>query len=421
VNYRKLFQETEHPRVLYLALLLHDVGKAANLDRHAEASVEAARKVAARLHLDQDRTERLLFLVRDHLKLSMLSQRRDIDDQATIEAAARIVKTDTNLDLLQLLTFADAAGTSLKGWSDWKEALLWELYHRTRQALTGPERARNILAKRIEQLYGEVSGRLEKKLPLEEIYSHFELMSASYYINTSADLIADHLDLIHRFMLRQQDVEKPEQSLAPVIDWRPHESRGYSQVDICTWDRLGLFSKICASFAAAELNILRARVYTRGDHVVLDVFEVCDRDHHAVHDKQAVKPAESMLTRILTLQEDVDFQEIIDRLRSLRRPTPRLQEMTIPTVITFDNEISDQRTVIEVQTEDRVGLLYTLTNAMSELGLDISIAKIATEKGAAFDSFYVMDHQVGKVTDQRRLDQVRRRLEEAIGSLAATG
>ncbi len=420
-NYRKIFQAAEHPGILYLALLLHDVGKAANAERHAEASVEGARKVAARLHLDQDETERLLFLVRDHLKLSLLSQRRDIDDQATIAAAARVVKNPANLDLLQLLTFADAAGTSLKGWSDWKEALLWELYHRTRQALTGPERARNILAKRIEQLYREVSTKLKNKLPLEEIYSHFELMSASYYINTSATLIINHLNLIHEFITRQQEVEKAEDSLAPVIEWRSQESQGFSQVDICTWDRLGLFSKICASFAVAGLNILRARVYTRSDHVVLDVFEVCDRDHQAVHDPKAIQTAESMLTRILTLQQEVDYDKITERLRARRRSRSRLQEMTIPTVIQFDNEISESRTVIEVQAEDQVGLLYTLTDTMSHLGLDISIAKIATEKGAAFDSFYVMDHFTGKVTDNERLDQIRHRLEDAIAALGRQG
>jgi [protein-PII] uridylyltransferase len=109
-NYKKIFQQVEHPHVLYLALLLHDVGKAANVDHHAEASLEMARKVAERLRLGDDEAAQLLFLVRDHLKLSMLSQRRDLDDQATIDAAARIVKNEVSLDELLLLTFADVDG-----------------------------------------------------------------------------------------------------------------------------------------------------------------------------------------------------------------------------------------------------------------------------------------------------------------------
>ena len=418
-NYRKIFQDLDHPHVLYLALLLHDTGKAANVDHHAEASVEYARGAATRLQMNEDEKTQLLFLVRDHLKLSMLSQRRDLDDQSTIDAAARIVKTDSNLDMLHLLTFADAAGTSIKTWSDWKEALLWELYHRTKQTLTGPERAKNILARRIEQLYQEVSAKLKSQLPLEEIYSHFELMPASYYIKTNADRIAEHLLLIHDFLKRQLEFEKPEDALAPVAQWSSAPTQGFSQVTICTWDRLGLFYKICAAFAAAELNILRARIYTRGDHVVLDVFDVCDREHQAVTDETTVQTAETLLTRTLSLQEEIDFHEVVNRIRSRRPPAPRIREVTIPTIIRFDNEISQNRTVIEIQTEDQIGLLYALTKTMSDLNLDISIAKIATEKGAAIDSFYVQDHRVGKITDPHRLDQIQRKLEDAIRLLSS--
>lgn len=417
-SYKRLFQELDQPHVLYLAVLLHDVGKAANAERHAEASLEMARRAAARLKLGPDETSRLLFLVRDHLKLSLLSQRRDLDDQATIDAAARIVKTETNLDMLHLLTFADAAGTSIKTWSDWKEALLWELYHRTRQTLTGAERAKNILARRIEQLYKEVSARLAQRLPLEEIYSHFELMPASYYINTSADEIAQHLQLIHQFLARQLEVETPAEALAPAIDWRPLAAQGYSQLAICTWDRLGLFSKICGAFASAELNVLRGRIYTRGDHVVLDVFDVCDRDHRAVTEDRLIQAAETALRRALTHEEHVDFQEILQRLRAGRRPTPRIREVMIPTVIEFDNEISQSRTVVEIQTEDRLGLLYALTHTLTDLSLDISIAKIATEKGAAIDTFYIQDHAGQKITDPQRLKTIKAKLESALDLLA---
>jgi [protein-PII] uridylyltransferase len=413
-SYKKIFQQVEHPHVLYLALLLHDVGKAANVERHAEASVEMARRVAQRLRLPDDDTARLAFLVRDHLKLSMLSQRRDIDDQATIEAAARVVKDTGNLDMLHLLTFADAAGTSIKTWSTWKEALLWELYHRTRNLLAGPDVAKNILAKRIESLYREVTAKLKNRLPLEEIYSHFELMPASYYINSSPDRIAGHLMLIHNFIVRQLDVEKPEDALSPVIRWESFPTQGCSRVSICTWDRLGLFSKIAGALASASLNVLSAHIYTRGDHVVLDVFDVCDRDLKAVTDERAIKTAEEALQRMLRQEQEIDFQELLKRMRAGRAPLPRIREVNIPTVIGFDNETTKARTIIEVQTEDQLGLLYTLTRTITDLGLDISFAKIATEKGAAIDSFYVQDAQGGQVTEEDRLQTIRQRLEEAI-------
>jgi [protein-PII] uridylyltransferase len=418
-SYKKIFQQLEHPHVLYLALLLHDVGKAANVDHHAEASLEMARKVADRLRLGDDETAQLLFLVRDHLKLSMLSQRRDLDDQATIDAAARIVKDEVSLNQLLLLTFADAAGTSLKTWTDWKEALLWELYRRTKQTLTGAARARDILSRRIEQLYKEVSAKLKNQLPLEEIYSHFELMPASYYINTSGADVERHLMVIHRFLTRQLEVEEAADALVPVVDWQSFPAQSYSQVSICTWDRLGLFSKICGALASAELNILRANVYTRGDHVVLDVFDVCDKDLAAVTDQRAIQTAEGMLERMLSNRENIEFPEVLKRLRTIRGETPRIREVRIPTVIDIDNEISKGRTIVEIQTEDRLGLLFTITHTLSELGLDISFAKISTEKGAAIDVFYVQDQLGNKITDPPRLDGVRAKLEAAINLLAS--
>jgi [protein-PII] uridylyltransferase len=417
-SYKKIFQQVAHPHVLYLALLLHDVGKASNVGHHAEASVEMARKVARRLRLGADETAQLLFLVRDHLKLSMLSQRRDIDDQATVDAAARIVKDEVNLDMLMLLTFADAAGTSLKTWTEWKEALLWELYRRTRQMLSGAERARNILSRRIEQLYKEVSARLKDQLPLEEIYSHFELMPASYYINTSAEEVMRHLLVIHRFLTRQLEVEAAEDALVPVLDWQSFPAQSYSQLSIATWDRLGLFSKICGAFASAELNVLRANVYTRGDHVVLDVFDVCNKDLAAVTDQRAIQTAEGMLERMLSNRETINFTDVLGRLRAGRGITPRIREVRIPTVVEFDNEISKGRTIVEIQTEDRLGLLYAITHTLSELGLDISFAKISTEKGAAIDVFYVQDQLGNKITDPARLAAIRSRLEAAINLLA---
>jgi len=418
-NYTKIFQQLEHPHVLYLAILLHDVGKAANVPRHAEASLEAAHRVAARLRLSEDETAQLLFLVHDHVKLAMLSQRRDLDDQATIEATVRIVKNDVNLDALLLLTFADSVGTSVKFWTDWKEALLWELYHRTKQTLTGTERAADRLSRRIEQLYKQVSAQLKAHLPLEEIYSHFELMPASYYINTNADEIAGHLALIHRFIERQLNVEKPEDALAPVVEWQPFPAQGYTQVSICTWDRLGLFSKICGAFASAELNVLGAHIYTRGDQVVLDVFDVCDKNLEAVSDARAMQNAEKLLEHSLTGSEEMDFHQLLSKLRAARGVIPVIRVSTIPTVIAFDNEISPTRTIVEIQTEDRLGLLYALTKTMSDLGLDISFAKIATEKGAAINSYYVQDQDGHKITDEARLAHIRATLENAIELLAS--
>lgn len=416
-EYKKLFLNVEHPDVLYLAVLLHDAGKAANVPRHVEASLKAARNVASRLRLNADETAHLLFLVRDHLKLVMLSQRRDLDDPATTEAAVRVVKDESNLDLLMLLTFADSMGTSPKMWTEWKQSLLWQLYHHTKQALSGPEHAQNILSRRIEQLYREVSTRLKRQLPLEEIYSHFELMPASYYLHTGPEEITRHLLLVHRFLRRQYDAETTEDTLAPIIEWQPFPAQSHTRLSLCTWDRVGLFSKICGALTSAQLNILSAQIYTRADQVVLDLFQVCDRHWNAIQDAQALRAAETALTDALTHRADLDFGHLLAKLRG-NRPSPERDRLTqIPTRIEFDNETTRRRTIIEVQTEDRLGLLFVLTQTITALGLDISFAKISTEKGAAIDTFYVQDHSGQPVTDPDRLALIRAKLEEAIARL----
>jgi [protein-PII] uridylyltransferase len=190
-------------------------------------------------------------------------------------------------------------------------------------------------------------------------------------------------------------------------------------VSICTWDRLGLFSKICGSFASAELNVLRANIYTRSDHVVLDMFDVCDKNLAAVTDQRAIQTAEGMLERMLSDREKIEFADVLKRLRAIRGPAPGIREVHIPTLISFDNETSKRRTIIEIQTEDRLGLLYAITHTLSELGLDISFAKISTEKGAAIDTFYVQDQLGNKITDPARLSGIRDKLESAINLLAS--
>jgi len=139
----------------------------------------------------------------------------------------------------------------------------------------------------------------------------------------------------------------------------------------------------------------------------------------AVSDQRAIRTAEGMLERMLSNRENIEFPEVLKRLRAIRGETPRIREVRIPTVIDIDNEISKGRTIVEVQTEDRLGLLFTITHTLSELNLDISFAKISTEKGAAIDVFYVQDQLGKKITDEARLDVIRAKLEAAINLLAS--
>jgi [protein-PII] uridylyltransferase len=136
VPYRRVFEELDDPLVLYLALLLHDSGKAVGARPHSEASALFAQRVAARLQLSSEQRKSLILLVDHHLTLSRIAQQRNLDDPATVTQFGHIVKHQTNLDALMLLTLADGQGTSPEAWSDWKESLVWQLYDETSRYLT---------------------------------------------------------------------------------------------------------------------------------------------------------------------------------------------------------------------------------------------------------------------------------------------
>src|SRR5438445_9203815 len=198
LEYRKLFEQLADPFVLYLALLLHDTGKAVGARPHSEASAVFAQRAARRLQLDPRERKMLILLVDHHVTLSNIAQRRNIDDPATISEFAAVVKDRANLDALMLLTLADGQGTSDEGWSDWKETLVWQLYHATTQYLADRqafyERAKTAREAR-ETL---VQVRLGPDYA-DEIEAHFDFMPDHYFRAFKvADIVAP-VELFRQF------------------------------------------------------------------------------------------------------------------------------------------------------------------------------------------------------------------------------
>jgi [protein-PII] uridylyltransferase len=209
-----------------------------------------------------------------------------------------------------------------------------------------------------------------------------------------------------------------DKALAPVVNLRNEPDRGCSAVEICTWDRAGLFGKIAGSLSATALNILSAEIFTRSDGIVLDTFFVTDAVAGTPATTEQRDRFENLLARVLT-GEDVDLHALIARQHISR---PLYQAYTgerIPTQTIFENDASETRTLIEIETEDRIGLLYTIAQTLTELQVDISAARICTEKGAAIDSFYVQEIGGGKILAPERQKNIERRLRQAIHALDA--
>ncbi len=415
-NYAPLLQDLERPGILYLALLLHDVGKAAPHDqgKHAEASATMANRAARRLHLDSAAADILQFLVENHLILASISQRRDLDDPVVIRNFARQVGTPENLNLLALLTFADSQGTSDKLWNGFKDSLLWQLHSRAMALLTGGSEFIRAGKEQRESLLQEVRDLAPKSLSDEEITKHFESLPDRYFEIHLADQIFDDIQLAHRFIEQQVF----EGTLTPVTRWRDETDRGYNLVKICTWDRAGLFSKIAGTFSAVGLNILSAQIFTRTDGIVLDKFFVNDARTGKLASREQHEKFDALLDKVLT-GKTVDIAALIARQRETRPTYQAYVGEQMETNIHFDNEASETRTLLEIETEDRLGLLYAISETFVEMECDIFAARIVTERGAAIDSFYLCEIDGSKISSPERLSAIEKQLRQAIGQLEA--
>src|SRR5437867_6736446 len=310
IAYRRIFEELEDPLVLYLALLLHDSGKAVGARPHSEASALFAQRVATRLQLPSEERKSLILLVDHHLTLSKIAQQRNLDDPATVMELAHIVKSQKNLNALMLLTLADGQGTSAEAWSDWKESLVWQLLHETSRYLA--DRKSYDEQTRIERqsLQAAVSEKVSPNYT-EEIEAHFEFMPDHYFRASDLPGIVEHLKLFRSFL---ENVSTGELLLAPAINWKVVPEQGHTVMTFCTWERERLLAKVAASFSVVPLNILSADVFPRVDNVVLGVFRVCDTNARPAADPRDFKLMEQTLQRALE-DESFHFLPLIEKAK----------------------------------------------------------------------------------------------------------
>jgi [protein-PII] uridylyltransferase len=405
----------ERPYVLYLALLLHDSGKAVDSGAHAEVGGRLAIKVSERLHLDGATTHTLRVLIEQHLTMVRTGQTLDLDDPDVIRDFCSHISTLETLDLLTLHTFADSMGTSETLWTGFKDTLHWQLYHRAAEFLRGDKLAVVAEQKQRELLMEETRALLPKTWDPAEIPAHFSDMPARYFQIHSPRDIARDLAMAHEFYHLQRDDEGPEDALIPVLQWHDERDRGYAVVHICTWDREALFSKITGALAATTLNILGAQVFTRLDHVIFDEFYVTDARTGELPTKQARQQFAKILNDVL--HGRFALKSAIQKTKLYRPLWQGVPGDRIETHVTVDNHAATDRTLITVETEDRIGLLYAISAALVDLRLDLILAKIVTERGAAIDSFYVTEIGGGKVLDEERRNAVAEYIEKAISSL----
>ncbi len=395
--YSTIFEELKRPELLVLGVLFHDIGKAFG-SGHAVTGAELVPKMLGRLGMDEKDIATVKFLVRQHLILADTAQYRDTSDEKLIVEFAREIGTIENLNMLFLLTFVDVRAVGPEVWNKWKGALFMELYFKTLRVI---ERGRFEVGDIDEPIAGikdDVKRHL-KGADDSEIEAYLKLLPPRYFLSNTAEMIAEHKKVVDALN------EKPV-----VMKVAQNREAELSELTICTHDVHGLFSMISGVMAANAINILDAHIFTLQSGVVLDILQVKTSIGEAVTDKVKLEKIEKDINDVVT--GTVRVGKLVER----KRPSILDQKATpdVPTRIEIDNEVSETYTVIDIHTQDRLGLLYNISRVLTELGVYIVVAKITTKGEAAADIFYVNDIFGQKIFFDERLAEITKTLYDAL-------
>ncbi len=407
--YQQLFRQMLDPAVLYLALLLHDTGRAANKKTHSEESTMLADRVCRRLQIKGERRAQLLFLVDNHLLMFFTATKQDPDDPKVIENFARIVKTRDNLEALLLLTMADSKGVGEGGWNSYKETALRELFFNTLRYLDAPADFMARATVSLDSLRTKVLAELNKSYE-HEVNVHFEKMPRAYFNFRKPSTIATHLKQFRAFY---EQVAKNDGDLAlmPVLRWEDKPSEGCSKLMVCGWDRHLLLARVAGALAAENLSIVSADFYQRADALVLDIFRVSTTNFEPVTGENTRKRVQKSVYDALRT-EDFDFKP---RIMARRRMAGMAElEAQVPQWVYINNNISPEHTVVELQAIDRVGLLYDVFMVIGKLGYSVTHARIGTERGVAVDAIYLQDVSGRKIMAAEAILPLKHSLEAAV-------
>lgn len=386
-----VYEELPNQDILLLAVLFHDIGKAHGKG-HADKGAAMVPQICKRLNLSEDDTNLIKFLVKNHLILADTAQYRDLHDEKLIIEFAKKIGDLERLNLLYLLTFADVRAVGPDVWNQWKGALFQELYFK---ALTVLERGTFELEEAKTKLL-RIKEKIEDILKPEGISSiivddYFQLLPQRYFLANSPDSISDHIKILRDFAGKTH-----------TLTVRQDTFREYTEFIICTHDVHGLFSMITGVMAANAVNILGAQINTLKNGIVLDLLQVNSAIGEYITDEYKIKKIETDLSDVITGKIKVETL-VRKRKPSIldKKPKPKVR-----TYVQIDNEVSDTYTVIDIHTQNRIGLLYDITSTLSKLGLYIFIAKISTKGEDVADIFYVKDIFGQKVYYKERLKEI---------------
>jgi [protein-PII] uridylyltransferase len=416
------FAEIDRPEYLFLTALLHDIGKGIG-HKHAGKGADLIPKIAGRMGLEENVVRDMVFVVRHHLLLVDVATRRDLEDEKIIVECAQKIQDIKRLNMLYLLTIADSKATGSRAWTAWKAALMDELYLKIKHILQRGELATPQTTTRIQKVLAQVKDGLTPALKNPAVLKHIENMPGDYLLTVTPHKILRHIQLAQ---------ELSDKKFALFIEAK----NGFRELTVLAEDKPGLFAQISGVLALNDLDVLGTQIFTWGDGIAVDIFQLrelieepADETHMSHGDTKdnennpplppfgkgglggfsgeiRWKKVAEDLEKTLSGRLSFDY-----RLAEKTTPLPlQTKKRGRSSKVVIDNESSDFYTVIEVYTDDRPGLLYSLARTLFDMGLDIRSAKISTKVDQVVDVFYVRDLYGQKIYHPEQCEEIQKAL-----------
>jgi len=388
----QVYRELKNKKLLLWAALLHDVGKGDENDDHAARGAGIVKKILVKMEMNAADSATIEFLVQNHLFLIKRATRRDINDEETAIFTARKIRDVERLKMLYLLTVADSIATGPAAWNDWKAALLRDFFLKILNVLEKGELATEEAVNIIKQKRLDIVASVRSRKSKNDIAALFDNMSPRYRLYMPAPSMLEHIKLFEK--LGTADF---------IWDIKPSNGANTRSVTICAKDRPGLISRIAGVFTLNNINILDVQVFTWRNNIALDIFEVTPPPDQIMEDEKWQQTAHNLNA---ALSGDLDLTKALRKKTArVRRNNHRMRR--IPHRIMIDNTSSSFFTIIEVFTYDFPGLLFNITDALFNCGLNIWVAKIATKADQVVDVFYVWDLNGQKVDSEEQVDSIK--------------
>ncbi|MCF8473800.1 MAG: [protein-PII] uridylyltransferase [Emcibacter sp.] len=384
-------------KVLYVAVMLHDIAKGRKGD-HSVLGEQVAKKLCPRLGLTSAQTETVAWLVRQHLLMTHVAFKRDLNDPKTIEDCAKIIQSPERLRLLLILTVVDIRAVGPKIWNGWKGQLLRDLYYKAEEYLLGGQ-VEHGNKQRIE----DVKHKLRAELT-DWTEAQFSAFCGRFY--ESYWLAVNHENQVRNArMIDTSDKRDDKLTINIHVD----EFKNISELTIYAQDHPGLFARMTGAIAVCGASIQDARIFTTKDGMALDTFWIQEADGGIYRDKHKLERLKKTIARTLA-------GELLprDELAALRKRSKKAEVFTVEPRVLIDNKASNRYTVVELNGLDRPGFLYMLSQALVDLKLSIGSAHIATFGERAVTVFFICDLFGHKIDNEHKLKKIKEKLLEAL-------